>query len=246
MKRKKTTAQWHVDLWRSIDGQRIADSSRIALLLAVARTGSITAAARSLQISYKTAWDTLAAMEALAGSALITRSAGGRSGGGSQLTEQGQSLLQEYEQLITAQLGLLHRQQACEHNRLPLQVLGCKAGEVYLQTAQGQRLVALLGAEVPPQAGQRLEASVAPHEIIILKGEAIGLISARNRLPGVVQKILPGSLLMQVEQNLSLRVAITAESCEELALQPGSQVTALFKASSLLLDFNAAGAVDSA
>jgi molybdenum-dependent DNA-binding transcriptional regulator ModE len=52
---------WHSDLWASIDGQRFGDAQRMALLVAIAESGSITAASQSLQISYKAAWDAVAA-----------------------------------------------------------------------------------------------------------------------------------------------------------------------------------------
>ena len=56
--------------------------NQVALLQAIDDCGSITAAAKQVGISYKTAWDRIDAMNNLSTEALVARSAGGRKGGG--------------------------------------------------------------------------------------------------------------------------------------------------------------------
>ncbi len=72
---------------------------RIALLEAVGRTGSISAAARTLGISYRGAWDAIAAMNNLVGRPLVAGQTGGRQGGGARLTEDGVRLVEAFRRL---------------------------------------------------------------------------------------------------------------------------------------------------
>lgn len=72
---------------------------RIRLLEAVAREGSISAGARAAGITYKAAWDALDAMTNLFGQPLLERRAGGRSGGGAELTQTGIRVIEAFHRL---------------------------------------------------------------------------------------------------------------------------------------------------
>lgn len=88
------------DLWLRIGDQRLCGKSRMALLRRVAKSGSISQAARELGVSYKNAWDNLHQMNVLAGTALTERCFGGPSlGGGTLLTDDGKQLLELYQRL---------------------------------------------------------------------------------------------------------------------------------------------------
>ncbi|NMC70800.1 MAG: LysR family transcriptional regulator, partial [Myxococcales bacterium] len=54
---------------------------RAALLRAIRRHGSITVAARAVGIAYRTAWNWIQAMNAVAGRPLVAARPGGRHGG---------------------------------------------------------------------------------------------------------------------------------------------------------------------
>lgn len=77
---------------RSRVGFFIGDT-RIRLLEAVAEHGSITRAAKAVPLSYKAAWDAIDEMNNLAASPLVTRSVGGRNGGGAVLTPYGLKMI---------------------------------------------------------------------------------------------------------------------------------------------------------
>jgi molybdate transport system regulatory protein len=82
--------------WITHDGKNLAGQARIELLTQIANTGSITQAAKAAGISYKSAWDSVDAMNNAAGSPLVARSAGGKGGGGTQLTAAGQQLVEAF------------------------------------------------------------------------------------------------------------------------------------------------------
>lgn len=72
---------------------------RIRLLQAVAREGSITAAAKAVGVTYKAAWDALDAMANLFGQPLLATRSGGSSGGGSALTPAGVKVIEAYARM---------------------------------------------------------------------------------------------------------------------------------------------------
>ena len=70
--------------------------TRIRLLEAVGRFGSISRAAKAVPMSYKAAWDAVDAMNNLSEAPLVTTSVGGVGGGGAELTAYGARLIAIY------------------------------------------------------------------------------------------------------------------------------------------------------
>ncbi|OOP56048.1 MAG: hypothetical protein AYP45_11365 [Candidatus Brocadia carolinensis] len=65
-----------------------------------------------------------------------------------------------------------------------------------------------------------------------------GMLSARNRVKGVVKKIIQGDVLSKVyveSQDDMLHAIITSTSLEEMKLQEGNEVTAIVKSTELIL-----------
>lgn len=71
------------------------------LLEAIARSGSISAAARDMGMSYKRAWDLVDIMNRSFRQPLVTTAKGGAAGGGAQVTAFGQEVLSRYRELET-------------------------------------------------------------------------------------------------------------------------------------------------
>ena len=69
---------------------------KIALIEAIAETGSITAAAKSLDMSYRRAWLLLDELNRSLAAPAVDCAKGGPNGGGSQLTEVGLKLVALY------------------------------------------------------------------------------------------------------------------------------------------------------
>ena len=78
------------------------------LLRAVEETGSLRAAAGTMDMAYTKALKMLRPAEQAVGAPLTTRSTGGKDGGGSRLTPEGKELLSKYE---------AYRDQCAEANR---------------------------------------------------------------------------------------------------------------------------------
>ncbi len=72
---------------------------RIRLLEAIDKSGSISQAAKAVPLSYKAAWDALDDMNNLAPQPLVIRSAGGKHGGGTELTAFARRLIALYRAL---------------------------------------------------------------------------------------------------------------------------------------------------
>ncbi|MDM7957106.1 winged helix-turn-helix domain-containing protein [Blastomonas sp.] len=72
------------------------------LLAAVEREGSIAAAGRSLGISYRRTRDMIDTLNQCWGAAVVITEKGGKSGGGSRLTDRGHEVLDAYRALEQA------------------------------------------------------------------------------------------------------------------------------------------------
>jgi molybdate transport system regulatory protein len=86
-------------VWLEVDGQPFLGDGRYRLLVAVAQSGSINAAARELGLSYRKVWTQLQAMEETTPFPLLERRTGGKGGGASQLTTAAFELMERYERL---------------------------------------------------------------------------------------------------------------------------------------------------
>lgn len=63
-------------------------------------------------------------------------------------------------------------------------------------------------------------------------------ISARNKLPGQVKSVTQGEAIANVElevNGMRLVASVTVESVRELGIEPGKGVTAVVKASDVML-----------
>lgn len=75
---------------------------KIQLLENIAATGSISAAGRAMEMSYKRAWDLVDELNRICGQAAVERQTGGKNGGGAMLTPFGESLVSRYRAIEQA------------------------------------------------------------------------------------------------------------------------------------------------
>jgi len=83
-------------VWLELDGEPVFGDGKALMLETIDRTGSLSAAAQRLGMSYRALWGRLKTMERRLSMTLVVRQAGGPGGGGSQLTEDARQLLARY------------------------------------------------------------------------------------------------------------------------------------------------------
>ena len=72
---------------------------RVVLLERIEMYGSISKAAKSMEMSYKHAWDLVESMNNQGKEPLVIKTTGGKDGGGAMLTEYGKNILRVFWQL---------------------------------------------------------------------------------------------------------------------------------------------------
>lgn len=77
-------------------------NGRIRLLEAIDHTGSITAAAKEMGMSYKKAWEQVDSMNHQASEPLVITISGGKGGGGTMVTEHGKRVIAQFTQVKNA------------------------------------------------------------------------------------------------------------------------------------------------
>jgi molybdate transport system regulatory protein len=75
---------------------------KIALLEHIDKCGSISAAGRAMEMSYKRAWDLVDEINRICRQAAVARQTGGKNGGGAVLTPFGLSLVTRYRKIERA------------------------------------------------------------------------------------------------------------------------------------------------
>lgn len=86
-------------LWIEIKGEPVFGRGRRLLLEAIDRSGSISQAAKEVNISYRRAWSYIKAMEERLSTRLVERQSGGKHGGGATLTGNAREFLKRYAQM---------------------------------------------------------------------------------------------------------------------------------------------------
>jgi molybdate transport system regulatory protein len=217
---------------RPLLGQR-----QIALLRQIAATGSITQAARTVKLSYKAAWDAVAAMNNLAEQPLVTSATGGKHGGGSRLTEYGLRQIQLYDTVeeeyrrFLARLGekvhdvdelvnFMRRlmMQTSARNQFLGRVTGLNIGpitaEVGVDISGSDHITALITRgsfeNLGIQEGSEVFVLVKASSVIIMTGAEKMKLSARNQLRGTVSDCRKGAVNGEVTLHLAGGKTVTA------------------------------------
>ena len=87
-------------LWVECEGRTYLSWGRIALLERIDEHGSVSAAAKSMKMSFSHAWHLIEDMNTLAPEPLVEKQAGGRQGGGTWLTVAGKQAVHDFWQLL--------------------------------------------------------------------------------------------------------------------------------------------------
>jgi molybdate transport system regulatory protein len=218
------------DIWLRKADEVYLGRNRIALLEKIDEHGSITKAARAAGISYKTAWEAVNALNNLSDKPLVRRTAGGRGGGGTLLTEEGKDVIRRYRILheehqrflatLSEKIGdaeTLYRflrriaVKVSARNTFLGNVIGIKKGpvsaEVTMALKGGDRVVAIVTREsvdnLGLKKGKEAWAIIKASSVILGKGLHDVRISARNILCGTVVKLVEGPVNEDVTVQLA-------------------------------------------
>ncbi len=105
----------HIKIWLSTpDAEIVFGSGKCRLLQAIDQLGSLSAAAESLNISYRKAWGDLKKAEQHIGKQLIIKNRGGSGGGQTSLTPEGAKLVKAYLVFVKE----VKQQTAASYNKL--------------------------------------------------------------------------------------------------------------------------------
>lgn len=88
-------------VWLMKDEKPIIGTGRALLLTLIHERGSISQAAQEMEMSYRTAWGKIKAMEKRLGYPIVESHTGGGGGGFTLLTEEGKDLLKRYQRLVS-------------------------------------------------------------------------------------------------------------------------------------------------
>lgn len=86
-------------IWIEVDDKVLLGEGRVRLLKAIDETGSLSKAAKTLEMSYKKAWTLIDAVNRSAKEAVVVSNVGGKNGGGAQVTPYGKSLIRVFEKI---------------------------------------------------------------------------------------------------------------------------------------------------
>jgi len=213
---------------------------RIRLLEAIAEHGSITRAAKAVPLSYKAAWDALDAMNNLAERALVERTAGGRQGGGTRLTDAGRELVAMVRAVQGEQQRAIDR---LARPAAPGRVAQRRRGPTSPATANAalprQRLQRASGGGEGGAGGADVGDTMNPSRFQMQLRRLAVRTSARNQFAGTVAALRQSKVSVEVcialDAQTQVVAGVTRESADALGLAPGTPVLALVKASSVLL-----------
>lgn len=211
-------------------GRPRVEAERVALLEAIDRHGSISAAAKRVGLSYKGAWDAVMALNNLFDRPLVEARPGGRRGGGAVLTEAGHAVvaafhrasaeLSSFMDRLEAQLadpalaaarpllwGLSLRSSA--RNALRGTVTAIRPGavndQVVLDLGGGIEMVAVITCESTAKLG--LQPGIGA--LALIKSSNVMImapggprLSARNQLPGTVARRIDGPVSSEIVMNI--------------------------------------------
>ena len=85
-----------IRFWIEKDNETFLASGRVTLLERIDKYKSISKAAKSMNISYRHAWELINTMNRLSNKPILETSIGGKRGGGAKLTEEGRKLIENF------------------------------------------------------------------------------------------------------------------------------------------------------
>jgi molybdate transport system regulatory protein len=249
------------------EGRFLVGHERMKLLEKVAELGSIAKAAKATGFSYKTAWDSVNAVNNLLPTPAFLTRPGGRSGGGAEVTEEGRRLIATFHRLeeklskisnFIAEEGLEGQEEAflwalgarisarnvfqtevSHGKRWPVDV------EVSLTFGDEKKMMAI----VTNEAADDLALAPGRKVLALVKSSFIRLF-APDHAPADSRNIFIGEVAERIdaERNCEIRLDIghgktlhavaPRQTVEDLGLDVGAKAAATFDPSQVILAVN--------
>ncbi|QLG44634.1 winged helix-turn-helix domain-containing protein [Costertonia aggregata] len=86
-------------IWIEVDDKVLLGEGRVQLLKAIRNLGSLSKAAKELNMSYKKAWMLVDSINKSAKEPVVISTTGGKNGGGAIVTPYGSSLIKAFEKI---------------------------------------------------------------------------------------------------------------------------------------------------
>jgi molybdate transport system regulatory protein len=217
---------------------------RIELLEKIQALGSIAKAAKAVGISYKTAWEIVDAMNNLAERPLVVRMTGGRGGGGTHLTPEGNKIVTSFKVIqeehktfldnlalkvddiedfysFLRSLSLKVSARNIFKGKVIRVITGAVNAEVELQLPCGDSIIAMVTNEsvehLELKRGRDVYALIKASSVILGRDLQGSRLSASNILCGTVAVIVPGAVNTDVSVCLPGENTISAIITNESA-----------------------------
>ena len=212
---------------------------RIALLEAIARLGSISAAAKATGLSYKGAWDGVQALNNLFDAPLVSAAPGGRGGGAAQITARGEAVIRAFraaEREVGAAFARLEADLSGDADMLwslGLRTSARNALRGVVAAVEGDGVTALvtlslgqdlaLRASITRRSVEDLDLEPGRPAIALIKSSFVRLDDGEgdNRLPGEIVDREAG------EASAEVTIALAAGKTLVATLRPGDAGWAL-------------------
>ena len=244
-------------------GKPLLLEKRIYLLDAIAKLGSISKAAKSVPMSYKSAWEAVDAMNNLASEPIVERETGGKNGGGTTITPYGKKLLNTYKILSNEHhrfLKQLSLQSDLEQGtlktieRFSMQLSArnqLQGSVVKIETSSINATVILKFNEdkklfviVTNEAVDMMHIDIGDELTAIFKSNSVKIIPKCKKIntncwQASVQQIEKGEEKYSVTLNIggqrSISAVISRVEAEKMELQEGSKVSLLIQSNEIIL-----------
>lgn len=246
------------------DGKLLVGRDRIKVLEAVAEHRSISRAAKAVGFSYKAAWDAVAAINNLLPSPAFVTKAGGRSGGGAEVTPEGLKLIETFHKLEErlSRISSMIAEEGLEgQDDFPFWGLGLRISarnvfrakvesvkkwpvdvEVTLQISGEHKIFSVITNE----AAEELDLRRGRKVIALVKSSFVRLLPAsqtstdsRNLFAGVVTHRTDAErnseLLIDIGAGKTMTSVLPRRAVEKMGVQHGSRVTAHFAPEDVIL-----------
>lgn len=174
---------------------------RIDILRRIADVGSISEAARSAGMSYKSAWQAVETLTNLAGTPIVEKVVGGANGGGTQLTATGRLILDLSDELARARRQVLEKYNAADatapgllaratassmRNQFPARITVMKLGAALVRLILRIDDTHLLKASVTKESAQLLGLREGMEVLALTKATGVEISSAFPEDPNAI------------------------------------------------------------